>query len=57
MVMIPTTAPVQPVSQLVSGQAPPPDYYAENLGRLIAEVAMRHSDLMAPEERALATSG
>jgi VRR-NUC domain len=56
MVMIPTTAPVQPVSQLVSGQAPPPDYYAENLGRLIAEVAMRHSDLMAPEERALAAA-
>ena len=47
------TAPVSPVSQLVFGQAPPPDYYAENLGRLIAEVAARHSDLMSAKERAL----
>lgn len=56
MVLIPRMAPVQPVSQLVFGQAPPPDYYAENLGRLIAEVAARHSDLMSANEQALVTS-
>ncbi|MGA1371509.1 MAG: VRR-NUC domain-containing protein [Pseudomonadales bacterium] len=44
------------MTELVPGQAPPPDYYAKNLGRLVEEVAARHGDLLGPEEQAFVVS-
>jgi hypothetical protein len=41
------------VPRLVPRQAPPPDYYADNLSFLLAEVAQRNHDLLTAAEQRL----
>ena len=37
--------------QLAANQPPPPDYYADNVGRILSYVEENHADLLALEER------